>query len=128
MLYLLFAFCKHHLLLILSRSFLLFDLYSRQPLFIQRGTYGVVTSVKVQLHENIPFYLWGYNATTQSNMVASIPNLTKEEQDDLTNKVFNYCNANFQLDFLFNPERLNVTRDDSNRCGWPELDSFVPTL
>merc|ERR1712232_298816 len=86
------------------------------------GTYGVVTSVKLQLHDNIPFYEFAYNETVATTYEATIAELSKEEQEFVLGNG-SYCIANLSLDYLFNPTNINVTHDQSNHCGSP---SFYP--
>jgi len=88
------------------------------------GTYGVVESVKIQLHENIPFYVFTANATIMNENEALLMNLTEDEKNDIKG-VVGYCRMTFIFDFLYSPEKINVSRDDSNGCGTPVL---IPTL
>merc|ERR1711988_2092185 len=39
-----------------------------------------------------------------------------------------YCRMNFSLNFLFNPSKMNVSRDDSNACGSPGFSPLQPIL
>ena len=81
------------------------------------GTYGVVLSVKVQLHENIPFYSVGRNISVTNEMVKALgANLTVGELKNFW-KVWRICEIEFSLNFLYNPTQVNVSRDDSNHCG-----------
>ena len=81
------------------------------------GTYGVVLSVKVQLHENIPFYSVGRNISVTTEMTKALgANLTVGELKNFW-KVWRICEIEFSLNFLYNPTQVNVSRDDSNHCG-----------
>ena len=80
------------------------------------GTYGVVLSVKLQLHKNIPMYSYAPNESVVAKNEKALvdANLTV---------VYNNCQLFFSLKFLFNPTQVNVARDDSNACG---ASDFLP--
>jgi hypothetical protein len=93
------------------------------------GTYGVLTSLKYQLHNFIPFYSFGLNSTTYTTLIEKVPAyLNTSNQEELTNfqGKLAICLMQFSFGFLFNPEILNVTVDDSNHCGHSALNPFYP--
>jgi len=90
------------------------------------GTYGVLTSVNIQLHDNIPVYGLSFNESRTANDQVKF-NYTTDEITDISGKVA-YCRTNFALDFLFNPEIINVTTNTSNHCGSPGMWFAVPNL
>ena len=93
------------------------------------GTYGVVLSVKIQLHENIPMYLFTSNGSVTAENAKAVKdaNLTVDELNNFSGAVA-YCNMDFFFNFLFNPTQVNVSRDDSNACGSPGFFLSYPLL
>lgn len=77
------------------------------------GTYGIVTSVYIQLHDYLPYtrILWGISNLESCGI----------EVDDETRRLF----FKFSLNFLLDPSYLNGVDDDvSNGCGIPSLGSI----
>ena len=72
------------------------------------GTWGVVTSVTLQLHEYLPFEwaLPDFTNVTEA-MLAVVPPVI----------------ARFELDFLVDPESIGVSRELSDACGRPNSAS-----
>ena len=68
----------------------------------------------------MPYYiffkasLYGVPVTISNEAILS--NLTEDEQNEY-NDAHNYCTMNFALDFLFNPDNLNISREISNSCA-----------
>jgi len=91
------------------------------------GTYGVVTSVKLQLHENIPYYVFSLSETVAAEYAAALAELPTDEQE-LVQLYAGYCAVNWSLDYLFNPLNIQVTRDQSNHCGSPSFYPFAPVM
>lgn len=83
--------------------------------------------MKLQLHDNIPFFYVDFNSLASYTDAAAHFNLTAAETTDFAAK-FAYCSVHFSLDFLFNPESVNVTREDSNHCGNSNLMPINPKL
>ena len=91
------------------------------------GTFGVVTSVKLQLHENIPFYQFSFNETVAAEYEVAIANLQADEQAIVQYNAA-LCIVDFSISFLFHPENIGVTRDQSNHCGSPSLMPTIPVM
>mmetsp|Transcript_22597 Transcript_22597/g.25191 ORF Transcript_22597/g.25191 Transcript_22597/m.25191 type:complete len:177 (+) Transcript_22597:286-816(+) len=92
------------------------------------GTYGVVLSVKIQLHENIPMYFFGSNGsvTAENDKAVGDANLTVDELNNFSGAAA--CKMDFFFNFLFNPTQLNVSRDDINACGSAGFSPLYPIL
>ena len=71
----------------------------------------MLTSLKYQLHDNVPFYVVQLNANKTEEFFAGLVatyDLNEEKVADALNRL-TYCNMRFSFDVLFNPEKVNVT-------------------
>jgi len=77
------------------------------------GTWGVITSMYLQLHEYMPLerVFMRYNACVQDQL------------NETQAKAWNDLNQKFEILFLLDPTSIGVTEDQSNACGWPIADS-----
>ena len=93
------------------------------------GTYGVVLSVKVQLHESIPMYYFQTNESVSAENAKAMgdANMTADELKTFFG-VYENCQMDSFFNFLFNPTQVNVSRDDSNACGSPSFWILDPLL
>jgi len=82
------------------------------------GTYGVVTSLKYQLHNYKPLVVLQINGTSVDSILATIGN--NETLSNQAVRLFLF----FVVDFLFNPSKLNVDEATSNLCGSPSTNSL----
>ena len=91
------------------------------------GTYGVVLSVKLQLHKNIPMYSFSPNESVVAKNEKALvdANLTVNEMKFFKG-VYGNCQLFFFFNFLFNPTQVNVARDDSNACGASDFSPQSP--
>lgn len=94
----------------------------------------MVTSVKIQLHDSKPFYQVQITSDP-TFFLEIIADLEEEYNTTITEEDFEHiglmgaiCNIRFAIDFLFNPEKLNVTREQSNHCGSGGLYLPNPSL
>lgn len=68
------------------------------------GTWGVVTSIYLQLHEYIPPFMYGYFPGFCDELAAG----------------FVYIFESFRASYFLAPSVLNVTQADSDACGSPD--------
>jgi len=84
------------------------------------GTFGIVTSVYLQLHDYQPFSTlrFGTAALEQCGLPLSNPNY-------VASRAMNSTHWNFIIDFYHRPETLGVSKEASARCSAPAQN---PTL
>jgi len=77
------------------------------------GTWGVITSMHLQLHEYMPFerIFMRYNACVQ------------DELDETQAKAWNDLAQKFEILFLLDPTSIGVSEAQSNACGWSFADT-----
>ena len=75
----------------------------------------------------MPYYVFFkaslYSVPDTISNEAILSNLTEDEQNEY-NDAHNYCTMNFALDFLFNPDNLNISREISNSCAGESTLNF----
>lgn len=79
------------------------------------GTWGVVLSVHVQLHDYLPMEI----VTTPVGAVA-----LRLLRGEVVPQVFQVAAWEFMIDFLWNPTALGLSDDDSNKCGSTLMSDF----
>ena len=84
------------------------------------GTYGIVTSLKYQLHQQKPMEFIVTNTTARDGLYYTAPGST----EDIANQAAG-MNVWFLLKLLYAPEEVGLTTEVSNKCGSPAL-SFNP--
>merc|ERR1719253_1041568 len=72
------------------------------------GTWGVVTSVSLQLHDILPYnaYIFNYPSTEECSAIA----LLFQE---------------YKAKYIMAPSLLNVTKETSLACGAPDVFSYL---
>ena len=73
------------------------------------GTWGVIASIHLQLHEYLPL------ETIQ--MTFDVSNFSMDQRE-----AFNIAYQNYEIKFLLDPTSINVTEAESNACGCPSGD------
>lgn len=79
------------------------------------GTWGVILSMHLQLHEHLPLERLFMN-------LEECINEDELEPSQLQSLVNAY--QEFEIKAMFDPESINVTEGESNACGWPTGDAF----
>lgn len=79
------------------------------------GTWGVVLSVYLQLHDYVPYERVQLFSDT---CLTEIPSATELQ-------TMEYVYTKFLLYLLLDPKTLNMTEDHSNACGWPPQDDAI---
>ncbi len=79
------------------------------------GTWGVILSMHLQLHEYLP-----YERVTlfKDTCLTQVPSESESQ-------AMAYVYTKFLMYLLLDPQTLNMTDDDANACGWPPEDSAI---
>jgi hypothetical protein len=77
------------------------------------GTWGVVTSIYLQIHEYLPL---------ESILQVPTACMDTEALNESQLKAIDRAYQTFEIKFLLDPESLNVTAYESSACGWPTAD------
>lgn len=77
------------------------------------GSWGVVTSMYLQLHEYLPY--------ERINMRYSA--CVADELNESQAQTWDFFAQVFEIKYLLDPTSINVTEEESNSCGWPMSDT-----
>lgn len=77
------------------------------------GSWGIVTSIYLQLHEYMPL----------ERVSMKYSACVADELDDDQAYAWSFVAQTFEIKFLLDPASINVAEADSNACGWPMGDN-----